>query len=85
MAYAQQIQSQSHTLVGCLNIHVCTEQQRNLFCGLIKLLNLDICIRTETWLKEGRSNEFKSQLRTKNMNGDESKKRVVGREELVLY
>jgi hypothetical protein len=65
MAYAQQIQSQSHTttfLVGCLNIHGGTEQQRNLFCGLIKLLNLDICIITETWLKEDRSNEFKKSI-----------------------
>ena len=77
MAYAQR--SQSHTvtlLVGCMNIHVGTEQQRNLFCGLIKLLNLDICIITETWLKEGRSNAG-------NINGiaerDEGKKSVVGR------
>ena len=40
-----------------MNVHLCKESKRNIFCGLISMAaDLDICVVTETWFKQGRAN-----------------------------
>lgn len=66
MAELSTTNNNQEILIGCMNIHVCSEYRRNLFCGLISMINLDICIITETWIKEGNSKIM--------LNGIDSKK-----------
>ncbi len=39
-----------------MNIHVCSEYRRELFLGLTQSIDIDVCVVTETWIKEGKSN-----------------------------
>ena len=36
-----------------MNIHLCSSYRRNLFYGMFGMLNLDVCVVSETWFKEG--------------------------------
>ena len=44
--------------IGNINIHVGSEYKRNLMYNLIDVTKLDVCVITETWIKEGRGEEF---------------------------
>jgi len=60
--YATQTSSISISiLIGCINVHVCAEYRRKLFVDLLDMVDIDVCVVTETWLKEGRLNQFLKQ------------------------
>ena len=41
-----------------MNVHICKEDNRKRLFGLISIgIDLDVCVVTETWIKEGRANE----------------------------
>lgn len=40
------------------NVHVGSDYKRNLMYNLMDITNLDICVLTETCIKEGRGEEF---------------------------
>lgn len=40
-------------LVGCMNVHIGNEYNRKVLLGMVSMLKLDVCVITETWLREG--------------------------------
>ena len=36
-----------------MNIHLCSNYKRDLWYGMVCMLDLDVCVVTETWIKEG--------------------------------
>jgi len=35
--------------MGTMNVHLCSDYNRNIFYGIVQKIGLDICVVTETW------------------------------------
>ena len=40
-------------MIGCMNVHLSHERNRNIFLGAMSTLEVDVCVVTETWFREG--------------------------------